>query len=47
LRENDETIRIITARKAIKKINIVGVNKMRKKYDFTNAKPNPYLKKNH
>jgi len=22
-------------------------NKMRKEYDFTNAKPNPYLNKNH
>jgi predicted DNA binding CopG/RHH family protein len=24
---------------------IIGVNKMRKEYDFTNAKPNPYVKK--
>jgi uncharacterized protein (DUF4415 family) len=23
----------------------MGVNKMRKEYDFSNAKPNPYIKK--
>ena len=28
-----------------KKQNIMETTKMRKEYDFTNAKPNPYIKK--
>ena len=27
------------------KNQVMGENKMRKEYDFTNAKPNPYVKK--
>ena len=27
------------------KKQVMGGNKMRKEYDFTNAKPNPYVKK--
>jgi len=45
-RENDETIRLITARKATRKEAgfLWRANNMRKEYDFTNARPNPYAK---
>jgi uncharacterized DUF497 family protein len=46
-KEQDELIRIISARKATKtKVNIIlGKNTMKKEYDFSDSIKNPYTKK--